>query len=465
MLLTIARITFLEAVRQPIYFIITALTGVAMFFTTWGTGFSMGYTEVGEVSGDNKLLLDLGLATIFLAGTLLAAFLATSAMSREIENKTVLTVVSKPVPRAAVVTGKYIGVTVAVLVATLTMVAYLMLAIRHGVLSNASQDVDGPVVWLGLGGAVFAIGLGVWGNFFYGWSFAQTATLTLFPVMVLAAIIATSVGPQWNFSSIPKMGDSSPTVPMLAIQFKPGVLVAALSLTTAIAVLCAIAVAASTRLGQVMTLVLCFSVLVLGMLTGPLVGRFAYENAPVATVLNTSAFRERMVDFEAVGDRYIVNLRSAPGKVVKVGDPVWYGAFPSGFDMASGQFTPPPVEPRINPEEPPLGMAPAILVLASDPKLGQLTIGQVSGTNTPVRIQRPPREGDHLFLTPTKVHPFAMVVASVLPNFQHFWLLDAVAQNQAIPLGHFVLIIGYGICLVTVFLAAAIMLFQGRDVG
>src|SRR5215813_10451940 len=81
-ILTIARNTFVESVRQPIYFILIMLCGILQVFNVLGSAYSMGYTETAEVSGDNKLLLDLGLATIFVCGTLLAAFIATAVISR-----------------------------------------------------------------------------------------------------------------------------------------------------------------------------------------------------------------------------------------------------------------------------------------------------------------------------------------------------------------------------------------------
>jgi len=463
MILTIARITFLEAVRQPIFFIITALSGVAMFFTTWGTGFSMGYTEAGEVSGDNKLLLDLGLASIFLAGTLLAGFLATATMAREIENKTVLTVVSKPVPRPAVVIGKYLGVTTAVLASVVIMIAYLTLAIRHGVLSNASQDIDGPVIVLSLAAGVTAMFMGVWTNFFYGWSFSQVATLSMVPLMVLAAVLATLFGPQWNFMSEGR--NDSPVVPMFLSQFKPGVLVASLSLACAIAVLCAIAVAASTRLGQVMTLLICFGVLVLGMLTGPLVGRYAFTNTALGTVQKAEPANVGMEEFARVGDKYVITLRSAPAKVVKPGDPLWYGAFPSGFDLASTNFRLPEGVVQLPFTKVPLDQKPALVVVETDPKAARIVIEQVSGSTTPLNIDRPPRDGDHIFLSPTQTHPVAAIAAAVLPNFQHFWLLDAVSQNQPIPAGHALLILLYSGLLIAAALLAATYMFQSRDVG
>ena len=50
-ILAIARNTFIESIRQPILFVLVLLSGVAQLFTTWSTGFAMGYTESGEVSG------------------------------------------------------------------------------------------------------------------------------------------------------------------------------------------------------------------------------------------------------------------------------------------------------------------------------------------------------------------------------------------------------------------------------
>ncbi|MFO0083828.1 MAG: ABC transporter permease, partial [Phycisphaerales bacterium] len=125
LLLPIARTTFLESLRQPIYFVLLMLSALGLLISTWTSGFSMGYTEQSEVSGDNKMLLEVGMATVFLVGTLIAGFVSTSAISREIENKTVLTIISKPVPRWVLIVGKFIGITLATTLAVITMVAFL----------------------------------------------------------------------------------------------------------------------------------------------------------------------------------------------------------------------------------------------------------------------------------------------------------------------------------------------------
>ena len=48
---------------------------------------------------DQRMLVDMGMATVFLGGALLSAFIATSVLTREVENRTALTVISKPVGR------------------------------------------------------------------------------------------------------------------------------------------------------------------------------------------------------------------------------------------------------------------------------------------------------------------------------------------------------------------------------
>jgi ABC-type transport system involved in multi-copper enzyme maturation permease subunit len=148
-LLAIARNAFLESIRQPV-FVVLVLAGIlALVLNVNLAAFTL--------EDDNKLLIDLGLSTLFLSGLLMAAFTATSVLSREIENKTVLTVVSKPVPRPQVVVGKFLGVAAAIATAYWLLAAVFLLTVRHRVQSSVrAEDIfDPPVVTFGL----LAIGL------------------------------------------------------------------------------------------------------------------------------------------------------------------------------------------------------------------------------------------------------------------------------------------------------------------
>ena len=48
---------------------------------------------------------------------------------------------------------------------------------------------------------------------------------------------------------------------------------------------------------------------------------------------------------------------------------------------------------------------------------------------------------------------------------QTFWLVDAISQAQPIPASHVALVLLYGLVQIVGFLALAVLLFQGRDVG
>ena len=54
---------------------------------------------------------------------------------------------------------------------------------------------------------------------------------------------------------------------------------------------------------------------------------------------------------------------------------------------------------------------------------------------------------------------------AITPNFQVFWLADAINQDRAIPPSYLALVIPYGIGTIVAILAVATALFQRREVG
>lgn len=446
--LTIARTTFIESVRQPIYFILIALNGVFHFFNTASVGYALEYSSSGELSNDNKLLLDIGLANVLFCGTLLAGFIATAAISREIERRTLLTIVSKPVPRVSVVLGKFIGTAGAVLVATITMLVFLQMSIRHGALSTAADDPDQPVILLSLGAIAIACGVAVWGNYFYGWHFVQVSTLLVCPLMLIAWGLVLILGKKWNVQDISK-------------DFKPQVLTASVCLILALGVLTAAAVAASTRLGQVMTILVCFGVFLAGLLSNHLVGRHAFHNTLVGQVQTVEPERLSAESLAKSGDINFVRLKTAPASPIAPGDNFHYGPLPNGLALAAGPY------PRWN------GNVSNDRTYFAKETTPALVVTAVEGTKITVRnmgyeaaaLDRPPRLGDFVFVGPTRTNLLAAGVWGVIPNMQFFWLSDAVTQNVPVPAGHLALVAIYSVLQVAFLLALATMLFQRRDVG
>ncbi|MCA9287396.1 MAG: ABC transporter permease [Phycisphaerales bacterium] len=470
---TIARNTFLESIRQPIYMVIILLCGALLLLTTWGTGFSMGYSSSAEVSGDNKLLLDVGMATVYVSGMLLAAFVATAAVSREIENKTVLTVIAKPISRTSVILGKYAGVSWAMLIAVIPMLVFLLMGIRHGVMSTAADELDAPVLVFTSAAVGLALLLAAWANFFYGWPFSQTVVLALVPLSVVAYALVLVFGKEWKlqigYIEHPILdqweqptGESQTRFEWPHDDFKPQILLASLAMAMSMLVLSAVAVAASTRLRQVMTIVVCCGVFLFGLLSNFFIGRHAYDNDRRSVIQTAEAPHPAEEPFRASGDTYRITLEWAPDPPMRVGDSFYYGDSPNGARLAV-----PPFRPFEGNAADPFalsgpGVDPGVVVTEVRGPT-ELTIRNVGAT--PARVSRPPRPGDQVFSRPTSVRPVPLALWAVIPNMQNFWLVDAVTQTSAIPASHIVRLALYGVGQVVALLSLAVILFQRRDVG
>ena len=105
--LTIATATAKEAIRQPAFFVLALLAGAWLVFSVF-----LAYFTFGE---DIKMYKDTGLTTISFAGLLLALLTASSTVADEIEGKTAITLLSKPINRRQFIVGKFLGIELGVL--------------------------------------------------------------------------------------------------------------------------------------------------------------------------------------------------------------------------------------------------------------------------------------------------------------------------------------------------------------
>ncbi len=102
----IARATTKEAIRQPLFSLLMAIALITLVMNTFLPFFSFGE--------DFKMLMDCGLATILICGLLLAVWTSSTSIADEIEGKTAMTLLSKPINRRQFIVGKYVGIMSAV---------------------------------------------------------------------------------------------------------------------------------------------------------------------------------------------------------------------------------------------------------------------------------------------------------------------------------------------------------------
>lgn len=87
---------------------------------------------IGQITAgqDVKIIKDLGLATIELAGVLMTIFIGVGLVAREIDRRSIFSLLAKPLPRWEFVVGKYLGLVLTILVnvSVMTLALYVMLA-------------------------------------------------------------------------------------------------------------------------------------------------------------------------------------------------------------------------------------------------------------------------------------------------------------------------------------------------
>ena len=128
---TIATNVFWEVIRDRILYLIGFFALLLI----------MALRLLPEVAAgtENKILLDVGLAGITVLSLIITVFVGTGLINKEIEKRTVLVLIAKPISRAEFVIGKHLGLS-----AVLAVLLSLMTAIYLGVLTWA--QIQYPLV-------------------------------------------------------------------------------------------------------------------------------------------------------------------------------------------------------------------------------------------------------------------------------------------------------------------------------
>lgn len=118
----IASNAFLEVIRDRVLYII------AFFALLLVVGQRL-LQEVAATTQD-KMLIDFGLGAIGLLGVLVTVFVGTGLLNKEIEKRTVLVLIPKPISHAELIIGKHVGLSavLAVLVAAMTLIYLIALS-------------------------------------------------------------------------------------------------------------------------------------------------------------------------------------------------------------------------------------------------------------------------------------------------------------------------------------------------
>lgn len=104
----IALNAFRESLRDKILYNLLVFAGLLI-------GLSVLLADL-SITEHHKIIADMGLAAINLTGAIIAIFVGISLVNKEIERKTVYTIVSRPISRSFFILGKYAGLALTLLV-------------------------------------------------------------------------------------------------------------------------------------------------------------------------------------------------------------------------------------------------------------------------------------------------------------------------------------------------------------
>lgn len=117
----VALAVFKESVRDRVPYSLVLFAVVLM-----AASFLMSRLTAGQ---DLKVIKDLGLATMNAIGLLIAIFIGTGLVSKEVERRSIYAIIAKPLSRSSFIVGKFAGlvVTLAANLALMTLAFYVMM--------------------------------------------------------------------------------------------------------------------------------------------------------------------------------------------------------------------------------------------------------------------------------------------------------------------------------------------------
>lgn len=97
---------------------------------------------------ENKIFLDFGLVVMSVMGLIVAIFVGTGMVNKEIEKRTVLVLIAKPISRSEFITGKYLGLLAVLAVLIATMTAIYLGFLQFGNVSHSTVSILVAAIFL-----------------------------------------------------------------------------------------------------------------------------------------------------------------------------------------------------------------------------------------------------------------------------------------------------------------------------
>jgi hypothetical protein len=456
----IAKNTFRETLREPIYLLV--LLAALVLIGTYPLMTLFVFRE------QIKLVIDSAMATMMVFGWLLAVLSSSHAIAREIENGTALLLLSKPVKRPVFILAKILGILAALTVFCFLAFLASLIAVR---VAKDQFRFDQTVMTLYFGALVLSFIAAALHNYVSRSSFPMAAVLAMLVFVPLVFVISYFI-PSGEGEERALVGYAWEMVPPLLL------------VTYSVWAMGTLATALSTRLSLAPNFLVCSVIFVVGLMSDYLIGRHVYEEWIDTPVPQARARLWVSYYSFTPAERLSVGQWSEPEAIGTEGGPfiVWCEGQPTGELPNLGD----------RPEEAWRDVAgwkrqlsdldnPPRLMAQYDANTRQWNEVLIKGEGVAARRDGKDfasvvfRRSTHKPRTPvggTYNAPFpeggsriASVLYACVPNWQLFWMADALAADKQVPRAYLTLGGMYVLLLVGFFGLVAVVLFWNREVG
>jgi hypothetical protein len=401
----IARNTFRESLRQPIVIILLLST---LFLIIHGPSMAL-FSFREQV----KLVTDGSLAAMLLGGWVTAVLCASYAVSREIECGTALLVLSKPISRLQFIAAKIAGVLGVLLVFSFIIGSAVLLAVRMASPDQFRFDMYVYVAML----ETFAVSCAIGGalNYFRRIHFGSGTVASLLIHFALLLLVFYFL-PEYKDG---RLGDKH-------VGYSMNLIKAIFLVTLGITAMGALATALSTRLNAVINFFVCFFVFALGLASD-----YLYSVALNLKALDIAhALHDWMMPlFPLVLLTWlIVGKRFGDRENTAIRPWQMHGTF-------------------------------AILTIAVGVRLVANRTLEISLTEPNALMHKLAAVGHGL------LGAFAEFAHAIIPNWQLFWMADALVAERTIPPSYLAYGTVYVCFFILIFTVLAFLGFQNREIG
>jgi hypothetical protein len=455
----IAKNTFRESLREPIFLLLLlmalCLIGLFPIFSLF------------VFSAQEKLVIDSAMATTMVFGWGLAILISSYAISREIDNGTALLLLSKPVQRPVFIIAKIFGILAANTVFCVLCSLATLISLR---IASDQFRLDYTVMGVYFGAIALAFVIAGIYNYITRSSFPMAAVLALLVLIPMVAVFAHFLPYEGQ-----RVGLSRALVPALLL------------IVFSVWAMGSLATALSTRFGLISNLLLCLVLFILGLMSDFLIGRNSLE-------------RWYDVPPEGKGTLWMSSYTFAPTELAPVGKweaprkidteddfVVWSaqgraGTLPRNLgsnpaqawndnDEWKNDIADLPGKPRQMAVYDQENRSWDVQVISAEAETVEEGASGMAAAYTSYVFRRspnPPRVptgGTYLNPFPKRGSWLASALYAAVPNWQLFWMADALANKLEVPGSYVLYAAAYVLVMNILLILLAVLLFWNREVG